>query len=84
MTRYPDTHWRDVAAAYQAGMPRGGVAVAKQWGVAVRTAHRWVAECRKRGLLPPTVPGSGQQRCAECGAPKSMWSETRRAKRVRA
>ncbi len=54
---WPDGHWRDVAAVYRwaqetcrPGGPR--LAIAEFWQVSREpTAKRWLAECRRRGLL---------------------------------
>lgn len=61
---WPERHWGLVADVYRwaehTGRPGGGkVAVAEFWQVAPRpTVYRWLAECRRRRLLPQTVAGS--------------------------
>ncbi|MEU5339365.1 hypothetical protein AB0H18_00665 [Streptomyces sp. NPDC020766] len=58
--RLTDEFLRDVATAYrwytEAKQPPAP-AMAEQADVPVRRVHRWVADARKRGLLPPARPG---------------------------
>jgi len=49
-----------VAAAYARATAEGvapGPAIAKQADVPVRTVHGWIAQARKRGILPPARRG---------------------------
>lgn len=47
-----------------------GPHIAARFGVPLGTAHRWVAETRRRGLLPP----SGEHPCPRChGTGKIRW-----------
>jgi hypothetical protein len=58
--RKPEAFWRQLADVYRdaAALSRRPAAeIAEAVGVPVVTVHRWVAEARKRGLLPPASPG---------------------------
>ena len=56
---YPDAFYMSVATAYiheaRTGKPASRIAEAA--GVPVSTVHGWVAECRRRELLPPARQG---------------------------
>lgn len=55
---YDDEHYRTVAAVFLSA-PDGTTGiqyVVRVWPASYGTAKRWVAECRKRGLLPPVKP----------------------------
>lgn len=58
--RLTDDFLKDVAEAYlwctKAGVPPAP-AIAELADVPARRVHRWVADARKRGLLPPARPG---------------------------
>ena len=57
---YPEDFWGDVAIVYQraaASSSRPAVAIAEANEVPVRQVHRWVAEARDRGHLPPATRG---------------------------
>lgn len=57
---YPSDFYGFVAAAYFAAAehtPAPAVAIAEANGIPVKTVHRWIAEARTRGLLPPGRPG---------------------------
>jgi hypothetical protein len=60
--RYPETHYQAVVEVFEEAIEhrfpvnaRGGlmpaIAVAETWGVPTSTAHRWLKEARRRGLL---------------------------------
>ena len=54
---YNEDHWRRVTAVYDRAWATGWPptrAVAEQFGVTRSTAAKWVSNCRKKGLLPPT------------------------------
>lgn len=56
----PDRFYADVAAEYQhltRMSRRPATDLADQYGVPVTTAHRWIKEARRRGLLAPGRPG---------------------------
>lgn len=56
----PDGFYAEVAAAYRdlaTASPRPASDLARARGIPVTTAHRWVKEARRRGFLPPGVPG---------------------------
>jgi hypothetical protein len=53
--RYPDSFYKEVAGFYMAMLESGyspAPELAKVTGKPVSTARRWVAECRRRGILP--------------------------------
>jgi hypothetical protein len=57
---YDDEHYRNVAAAYTAASKAGDYptkAVKNAFNVNKSTAAKWVATCRKKGLLPPPMRG---------------------------
>jgi hypothetical protein len=56
----PDSFYADIAAEYQdqtSRSPRPAADLADRHGVPVTTAHRWIKEARRRGLLAPGRPG---------------------------
>lgn len=56
----PDTFYRRVAEAYTAAVARTrrvAPLLAEQADVPVPTVHRWIAESRRRGFLPPARKG---------------------------
>lgn len=56
----PATFYRSVADAYNATVPhssRPARLMADQASVPVGTVHRWIAEARRRGYLPPARKG---------------------------
>jgi hypothetical protein len=57
-TRYDDAHYQAVAHHYDVAMRHGSAApvkfVARAMNSKPSTVKNWIAECRKRGLLPPT------------------------------
>ena len=58
--RLDDQHFAQVAQLYSAAVQRGrppGKAVAEAMHASRPTVTRWLAEARKRGLLPPTTQG---------------------------
>jgi hypothetical protein len=58
--RLTDEFLRDLAALYLTTVEAGKApapAIAGIANVPVRTVHRWVAEARRRGILPPAVKG---------------------------
>jgi hypothetical protein len=58
--RLTDDYLREVASLYlrEVGTKRSPApAIARAAGVPVRTVHRWIAEARKRGILPPATKG---------------------------
>ncbi|MFG3300990.1 hypothetical protein [Micromonospora chersina] len=58
--RDPDAFYRQVAEAYSAAVSKSrkvAPVLAEQAGVPVPTVHRWVAEARRRGFLPPARKG---------------------------
>lgn len=67
-------HWQIVADVYrwaeQTGRPGGGkTAIAEFWQIAPRpTVYRWLAECRRRGLLPHTGASSGMTTSSKAAA----------------
>lgn len=57
---YPDEFYATIGAAYQQAAESSrnpAVKVGEAAGAPVKTVHRWVAEARKRGHLPPARPG---------------------------
>jgi hypothetical protein len=57
---YPDEFYAAVADLYKRDASvshRPAAWIAEQNGVSVAQVHRWVAEARRRGLLPPGRPG---------------------------
>lgn len=72
--RWSGRHWRLVADVYrwaeQTSRPGGGkTAIAEFWQVAPRpTVYRWLAECRRRGLLPHTAASSGMTTSSKAAA----------------
>lgn len=57
---YSDAHWAEVAATYIRAYSEGGAptaAVAGRWSVSPSAAGKWVAKCRRLGLLEPTTQG---------------------------
>ena len=57
---YDEEHWARVADTYTAAFGRGGnptSAVAETFDTTKSTAGKWVARCRKQGLLAPTSQG---------------------------
>lgn len=57
---YDFDHWTRVALAYRDAYEQNRTptrAVERQWKVSYPTAAKWVAKCRKLGLLPPTTRG---------------------------
>ena len=56
---FPPAFFVAVAEAYVAEAPTGRPAarIAEQTKTPVSTVHRWIRECRLRGLLPPARPG---------------------------
>jgi hypothetical protein len=58
--RLDDDFFRSVAEAYSAAVRVGlppGPTVAADSGTPLSTVHRWIAQARKRGYLPPGEPG---------------------------
>lgn len=58
--RKTDEFYRQLAAAYSSATRqsrRPAIDLAEANGVPVRTVHRWIAEARKRGFLPPGQKG---------------------------
>jgi hypothetical protein len=56
----PDSFYADIAAEYQdqtSRSPRPAADLADRHDVPVTTAHRWIKEARRRGLLAPGRPG---------------------------
>jgi len=57
----PETFYRRVAEAYTAAVAKGtrkvAPTLAAEAGVPVPTVHRWIAEARRRGFLPPARKG---------------------------
>lgn len=56
----PDAFYQAVAAAYNAAVSessRVAPRLAEEAGVPVPTVHRWIAEARRRGFLPPARRG---------------------------
>lgn len=56
----PDRFYADIAAEYQdhtRTSRRPAADLADRHGVPVTTAHRWIKEARRRGLLAPGRPG---------------------------
>lgn len=56
----PDTFYELVAAAYNEAIrttPKPAPILAEEAGVPVPTVHRWIAEARRRGFLPPARQG---------------------------
>jgi hypothetical protein len=56
-SRYNEEHWKLVAAVYDRAWAAGQTPtrdVAEHFRVTRSTAAKWVSNCRKRGLLPPT------------------------------
>jgi len=56
----PDRFYADIAAEYQDQTRRSrrpAADLADRHGVPVSTAHRWIKEARRRGLLAPGRPG---------------------------
>ncbi|MFY1589123.1 hypothetical protein ACN267_32225 [Micromonospora sp. WMMD734] len=56
----PDGFYRLVAAAYVAAVASSGkpaAVIAERSEVPVATVHRWIAEARRRGFLPPARKG---------------------------
>ena len=56
-SRYNEDHWRRVTAVYDRAWATGWPptrAVAEHFGVTRSTAAKWVSNCRKKLLLPPT------------------------------
>lgn len=56
----PDSFYRQVANAYAAAVTKTGrpaVLLAEEAAVPVPTVHRWIAESRRRGFLPPARKG---------------------------
>lgn len=56
----PDTFYRQVAEAYTDAIAKSGTVaplLAEEAGVPVPTVHRWIAEARRRGFLPPARRG---------------------------
>lgn len=57
----PDAFYRAVAETYNATIPhshRPAHVIAEASEVPVGTAHRWIAEARRRGFLPPGKKGA--------------------------
>jgi hypothetical protein len=57
---YDDAHFQEVAAVYRAALIAGEhptKAVGEVFFKNKSTAAKWVATCRKKGLLPPTAKG---------------------------
>ena len=56
---YPDEFYAAVAASYSAHarFGRPSAQIAADSGVPVSTVHRWIRQCRARGLLTPASPG---------------------------
>ncbi|MFC4375105.1 hypothetical protein ACFO5K_13460 [Nocardia halotolerans] len=67
-------HYLQVSWAYteaeKAGRP-ARKAIADQWKVSLVTASRWLSEARKRGYLPPYVPGRNRD------TEDDLWSRQR-------
>jgi hypothetical protein len=56
----PDVFYRQVAGAYTAAIAtsqKPAPLIAERAGVPVPTVHRWIAEARRRGHLPPARKG---------------------------
>ena len=53
-SRYNEDHWRRVTAVYDRAGSAPTRAVAEHFGVPRSTAGKWVSNCRKKRLLPPT------------------------------
>src|SRR4051794_26382020 len=56
----PDLFYRQVAGAYTAAIAtsqKPAPLIAERAGVPVPTVHRWIAEARRRGHLPPARKG---------------------------
>lgn len=56
----PDRFYEDIARSYQRlsrSSRRPAADLAEQHGVPVTTAHRWIKEARRRGILPAGRPG---------------------------
>lgn len=56
----PDGFYRQVAQAYSAAVAKSrkvAPTLAEEAGVPVPTVHRWIAEARRRGFLPPARKG---------------------------
>ncbi len=57
---YPDDFYADVGIVYMRAArasSRPAAQIAEHNGVSVTQVHRWVAESRRRGHLPPARPG---------------------------
>lgn len=57
-SKYPPQHWQHVADVYRRALQEGWPptrTVAETFGINHGTAGGWVANCRRRGLLGPTV-----------------------------
>jgi hypothetical protein len=56
----PEAFYRQVADAYNAAVARSSKVaplLAEEAGVPIPTVHRWIAEARRRGFLPPARRG---------------------------